>query len=318
MSNSINNKSVYTKKFKVFIILIFSALSIYFLLISLCYLRKIINPKLFGPSPPDLSSCTHIEIQFLPSTLKKIIYDDKLQILFNTEEIKYLESLKTITIDDPELIKKLAHDIRLASYGGSFEGGISAKAFAYVICYRNTERVTSFTDYIYSICTESGNWFDFERSRPDKPILYYRIPSIAAAFRMRINCASNLNSLNAQFHSYVENEKTYPKSDEWCNTIVRANQDKGHIFENSLLNKLFICPSAGEGKCHYAMNPNCEPNSPGDMVLLFETKAGWNQHGGPELFTFDNHDPKGGCVLLNDGTVKFVRTVNELEALHWK
>jgi hypothetical protein len=30
------------------------------------------------------------------------------------------------------------------------------------------------------------------------------------------------------------------------------------------------------------------------MVLLFETKAGWNQHGGPELFTFDNHDPKGG------------------------
>jgi hypothetical protein len=65
------------------------------------------------------------------------------------------------------------------------------------------------------------------------------------------------------------------------------------------------------------MNPNCEPNSPPDMVLLFETKAGWNQHGGPELFTFDNHDPRGGCprklvpvktgILLNDGTVKLVR-----------
>jgi hypothetical protein len=60
------------------------------------------------------------------------------------------------------------------------------------------------------------------------------------------------------------------------------------------------------------MNPNCEPNSPPDMVLLFETKAGWNQHGGPELFTFDNHDPRGGCVLLNDGTVKFIRTEEEL------
>ena len=51
----------------------------------------------------------------------------------------------------------------------------------------------------------------------------------------------------------------------------------------------------------------------------FETKAGWNQHGGSEeLFTFDNHDPKGGCVLLNDGTVKFIRTAEELRLLRWK
>ncbi|MDI9432852.1 MAG: hypothetical protein QM570_14145 [Planctomycetota bacterium] len=66
------------------------------------------------------------------------------------------------------------------------------------------------------------------------------------------------------------------------------------------------------------MNAACEANSPPDMVLLFETKAGWNQHGGPELFTFDNHDPKGGCVLLNDGTVKFIRTEEELHALRWR
>jgi len=54
------------------------------------------------------------------------------------------------------------------------------------------------------------------------------------------------------------------------------------------------------------------------MVLLFETKAGWNQHGGPELFAFDNHDPKGGCVLLTDGTVQFIRTEEELHALRWR
>jgi hypothetical protein len=29
-------------------------------------------------------------------------------------------------------------------------------------------------------------------------------------------------------------------------------------------------------------------------------------NSGPELFTFDNHNPKGGCVLLNDGTVKSI------------
>ncbi|MCU0918237.1 MAG: hypothetical protein MUC88_27280, partial [Planctomycetes bacterium] len=62
----------------------------------------------------------------------------------------------------------------------------------------------------------------------------------------------------------------------------------------------------------YAMNSSCREDSPNDVVLLFESKAGWNQHGGPELFTFDNHDPKGGLVLLNDGAVKFIRTEEEL------
>ncbi|MHC4300963.1 MAG: hypothetical protein ACYS7Y_27125 [Planctomycetota bacterium] len=79
-----------------------------------------------------------------------------------------------------------------------------------------------------------------------------------------------------------------------------------------------LCPSATGGKGHYAMNPNCTPDSPSDMVLLFETKAGWNQHGGPEIFTFDNHDPKGGCVLFNDGTVKFIRTKEQLDQLRWQ
>ena len=69
---------------------------------------------------------------------------------------------------------------------------------------------------------------------------------------------------------------------------------------------------------HYAINPNCKPDSPSDLVLLFETKAGWNQHGGPELFTFDNHDPRGGCVMLNDGTIKFIRTKEELQQFRWK
>jgi hypothetical protein len=55
------------------------------------------------------------------------------------------------------------------------------------------------------------------------------------------------------------------------------------------------------------------PVVPNDLVWL-----GWNQYGGAELFTFDNHDPKGGCVLLNDGTVKFIRTEEELYTLCWE
>ncbi|HNS20535.1 MAG TPA: hypothetical protein PKH24_08545 [Sedimentisphaerales bacterium] len=68
----------------------------------------------------------------------------------------------------------------------------------------------------------------------------------------------------------------------------------------------------------YAMNSNCREGSPKDVVFLFESQPGWNQHGGPELFTFDKHDPKGGCVLLNDDEVKFIRTAEELKQLRWK
>ena len=36
------------------------------------------------------------------------------------------------------------------------------------------------------------------------------------------------------------------------------------------------------------------------------------------FLTFENHDPKGDCVLLNNGTVKFIRTEEELQKLKWK
>jgi hypothetical protein len=114
------------------------------------------------------------------------------------------------------------------------------------------------------------------------------------------------------FREYALVGKMYPKPSKWCDAFVPI-WEKNHEsrwFE-------FRCPSMPDAKCTYAMNPACEPNSPPDTVLLFETKAGWNLHGGSELFTFENHDPKGGCVLLNGGAVKFIRTEEELKQLRW-
>ncbi|MHC4807509.1 MAG: hypothetical protein ACYTBX_14800 [Planctomycetota bacterium] len=113
----------------------------------------------------------------------------------------------------------------------------------------------------------------------------------------------------------------YPLPRRWCDALEwsfvgPATRSRRHRVDFEM--KLHVCPSVGEGLSTYAMNRNCKFDSPPDMVLLFETKAGWNQHGGPELFTFDNHDPKGGCVLLNDGTVKFIRTTEEIQQLRWK
>ena len=92
---------------------------------------------------------------------------------------------------------------------------------------------------------------------------------------------------------------------------------------------VLICPAkynTGE-KCSYAMNPDCETNSPGDVVLLFESKKpDWNQYGGAELINPESHYRRnwfwgyrysGSCVLFNDGQRKFV-SAKDFKNLKWK
>ena len=63
------------------------------------------------------------------------------------------------------------------------------------------------------------------------------------------------------------------------------------------------------------MNPNCEPNSPNDVVLLFESKECWNSFGGREMLAPERG--REGCnILFNDGRVEFVKP-KEIEILNW-
>jgi hypothetical protein len=147
-------------------------------------------------------------------------------------------------------------------------------------------------------------------------------------FKNRYECANNLTMLYIMgpFNQDIVKVPFYPENNEWSDSCLNFIQTKYHIKNDPVIYRKLVCPgkfqlsdyNISNKFCNYAMNPNCNPDSPGDMVLLFETKDGWNQHGGPELFTFDNHDPKGGCVLFNDGSVKFIRTQEELNNLRWK
>ena len=105
----------------------------------------------------------------------------------------------------------------------------------------------------------------------------------------------------------------YPAANEWCDLIIKNdNNTKGWFLccESSNINR------EPPYKCSYAINPKAEPNSASDVVLLFETKEGWNQFGGPELMTFDNHYRKGCNVLFNDGRVKFIKP-KQKDKLKW-
>ena len=125
----------------------------------------------------------------------------------------------------------------------------------------------------------------------------------------RVTCLNNLKSLGRTMLVYANAfEGKYPTCDQWCDLLIQ------HAEANQ---KQFLCRAAGRGPCHYAINPNCEPNSSRDVVLLFETKAGWNQFGGPELLTTENHRGEGCTVLFNDGHVEFVKA-ERLGQLKWK
>jgi prepilin-type processing-associated H-X9-DG protein len=120
-------------------------------------------------------------------------------------------------------------------------------------------------------------------------------------------CGSNLAGLrNAMLIYANEFDEKYPTPDKWCDLLKYYDVPE----------KNFKCPANNEARCSYAINPNCEPNSPPDTVLLFESKGGWNQSGGPELLTLENHKWERCNILFNDGSVKPVKT-EQIAELKW-
>ncbi len=128
-------------------------------------------------------------------------------------------------------------------------------------------------------------------------------------YRRRIRCGENIKRLGKAMLIYAcGHDDKYPTADKWCDLLIKYAE---------VSEKGFVCPSAGEGRCHYAMNPNAKLTSPPDMVVLFETKGGWNQFGGPEILTFENHKGKGCNVSFNDNQTEFVKP-EQLGELKWE
>jgi prepilin-type processing-associated H-X9-DG protein len=124
-------------------------------------------------------------------------------------------------------------------------------------------------------------------------------------------CKSHLHRLGITMRMYANDfDGKYPITDKWSDLLLKHGEGK-------LTEKSFKCPANKKERCSFAMNPNCEPNSPVDMVLLFETKGGWNQFGGSEILTLENHRPKGCNILFNDGHVEFVKP-EQISKLKWK
>ena len=128
----------------------------------------------------------------------------------------------------------------------------------------------------------------------------------------RVICATNMSGLGKAMLVYSNDfDDKLPTSSKWCDLLIEHVE----VTEKSLR-----CLGAPEGPCNYALNKNVEglgASAPPDMVLLFETHPGWNQSGGPEILTTDNHRGDGCNILFIDSHVAFVKT-EDLKRLRWK
>lgn len=143
-------------------------------------------------------------------------------------------------------------------------------------------------------------------------VIFYILSDPYCRVDEKMICATNLARLGKAMQAYSGRyEQKYPTKDMWCDLLIeRANANE----------KNFVCRGALEhgdkGRCHYAINPNCAPSSPGNVVLLFETKGGWSQFGGPEILTTEHHDGIECIILFNNGRVRAIRE-KHLGELKW-
>ena len=138
------------------------------------------------------------------------------------------------------------------------------------------------------------------------------MPALAKVKQIALRqvCGTNLRQIGIVMTMYAEENNQYPTADKWCDLLL----EYAEITKNS-----FRCPGAPEGLCNYAMNKNIEQfaaDAPPDMVLLFETHPGWNQAGGPEILTTENHQDDGCNILFADGRMQFIKT-RDLNDLKW-
>lgn len=138
------------------------------------------------------------------------------------------------------------------------------------------------------------------------------MPALARTRQLaqRVACGANMATLGKAMIIYCNdfNDK-YPPPSQWCDLLIE---------HTAVCKEQFRCRGAKQGPCNYAMNAAIEKlgaTAPPDIVLLFETRPGWNQAGGPEILSTENH--REGCnVVFNDSHVQFVKT-KDIQNLRW-
>lgn len=141
------------------------------------------------------------------------------------------------------------------------------------------------------------------------------LPALAKAKSkaQTIGCLNHGKEIGLAVILYAQDhDGQYPPPDTWCDTLHSAGP---------LANpKVLVCPARKAARSGYAFNARLRGQQVGKVdsltVLFFESDAGWNAAGGPELVV---RKPRhGGMVIVGlvDGSVRQVRP-EEIGRLRW-
>lgn len=141
------------------------------------------------------------------------------------------------------------------------------------------------------------------------------LPALSAAKEraQTINCINNEKQLALAVRIYAgDHTNQFPPSATWCDAI---KPDVGSSV------RVFKCPAANAaGQCDYAFNAALDGMDESKVdprtVLIFESNAGWNASGGPEMMVTRHQGGRITVVAFADGSVEELRP-SQLSALRW-
>jgi hypothetical protein len=141
---------------------------------------------------------------------------------------------------------------------------------------------------------------------------------------IRIHCVNNLRQLGMAVRIYsTNNHGLFPPAETWC-AAIQKEVGSTNVFQ---------CGANPDLPCGYAFNARLAGKKANEVnpqtVMIFESDAGWNASGGPELmlksprhkrrlFALVNTDLNTGVFVVGfaDGSVELLREA-QLQRLRW-
>ena len=125
--------------------------------------------------------------------------------------------------------------------------------------------------------------------------------------------AAKIHGLGIAMAVYHMKNDDYPLPEKWCDLLMQECEMPLKSFNDTEI-------ANREEKCSlFALNDavmEFGEESPSDLVLLFESPKGWNQHGSKELLTTEYSDGEGANVGFVDLYVEFVK-FEDIPNLKW-
>ena len=140
------------------------------------------------------------------------------------------------------------------------------------------------------------------------------LPALARAKHkaQTIHCVSNLKHLGLAVRIYsADNNDEFPPAQKWCDAIQTSVGSP----------KIFQCAAAPNQSCGYAFNAKVVGKKLNEVdpqtVVIFESDAGWNMSGGPELMLSRSRHGRTFVIGFADGSVQTL-TADQLSQLRWE